>query len=55
MVMVVERGWVGGAEPGGGSSVVKDDLDKTGHVCLSGVMHGEKRVFLQQKEVGNKG
>lgn len=38
-----------GVEPGGGLSVVQDDLDKTGHVCLFGVMQGEKRVFLEQK------
>lgn len=39
-----------GAGPGGSSSVIQDDLDKTGHVCVFGVMHGEERVFLHEKE-----
>lgn len=38
-----------GVEPGGRSSVIQDDFDKTGHVCLFGVMQCEKRVFLEEK------
>lgn len=39
-----------GVEPGGSPSVIQDDLDKTGHVCLFGVVQGEKRMLLHQKE-----
>lgn len=48
MVVVVMMGR-GEVEPGGGSSVIQDDLDKTGHVCLFGVVQREKRVFLEEK------
>lgn len=37
-------------EPGGSSLVIQNDLDKTGHICLFGVMQGEKRMLLQQKD-----
>lgn len=52
VVVVVAGKWEGlegGVEPGGGSSVIQDDLNKTGHVCLFGVMQREKRVFLEEK------
>ena len=41
--------WWAGA-PGASPSVIQDDLDKTGHVCVFGVVHGEKRMLLHRKE-----
>lgn len=50
VVMIGGEGeWGGEVEPGGGSSVIQDDLDKTGHVCLFGVVQREKWVFLEEK------
>lgn len=37
------------AELDGSSSVIQDDLDKTGHVRLFGVVHGEKGMLLQRR------
>lgn len=50
VVVVAGKGGGGGVEPGQGSSVIQDDFNKTGHVCLFGVMQHEKRVFLGGKK-----
>lgn len=42
--------WWWRVEPEVSSSVIQDDLDKTGHICLFGLMQSEKRMLLQQKE-----
>lgn len=31
-------------EPGVSPSIIQDDLDEAGHICLFSVMEGEKRV-----------
>lgn len=33
-------------EPGVSPSIIQDDLDEAGHICLFSIMEGEKRVFL---------
>lgn len=37
--------WPDGLGPAGSPSVIQDDFDKSGHVCVFGVVHDEKRMF----------